>query len=93
MPDYHMTRKAELAMEASFRNDRESHELLDLIDREFRTDPTSVQCFDRRIVERVALCVARRKAYLKAVAHLVLDAMRKDMAKMRTATLNTPTEQ
>jgi len=48
----------------SFRNDDEAHALLDLINAEFKSDPTSTQCFDRRIVERVALCVQRRKEYV-----------------------------
>jgi len=31
----------------------EAFALLDLVSAEFRSDPTSVQCFDLRIVERV----------------------------------------
>lgn len=42
-------------------NDWEAYRLLDLIDAEFRTDPTSSQCFDARIVERVRACVEARK--------------------------------
>lgn len=56
-----MTPEAERAIETSFDNSREAHELLALIDAEFRTDPTSIQCFDSRIVQRVAYCVALRK--------------------------------
>lgn len=41
--------------------DNEAMVLLDLIDAEFRTDPQSVQCFDLRIVERVRVCIERRK--------------------------------
>lgn len=48
-------------IEASFRNNDEAHEILDLIVAEFNSDPMSVQCFDLRIVERAKLCVAQRK--------------------------------
>ena len=58
--------KAMREIESGFKNDEEAHELLGLINAEFQSDPTSVQCFDLRIVERVKLCVARRAAYLKA---------------------------
>ncbi len=50
-------------VEENFRNDDEAHTLLDLINVEFRTDPRSAQFFDRRIVERVAYCVALRKKH------------------------------
>lgn len=52
-------------IEESFDNNREAHALLDLIYAEFSSDPQSVQCFDLRIVERVKVCVAKRKRYLK----------------------------
>jgi hypothetical protein len=42
-------------------NDTEAHVLLDLIDCEFRNDPMSTQCFDLRIVKRVAECVRRNR--------------------------------
>ena len=42
-------------------NEEEAFRLLDLIDAEFQTDPTSVQCFDLRIVARVHECIERRK--------------------------------
>ena len=42
-------------------NDHEAFRLLDLIDAEFRSDPTSVQCFDLRLVQRVKECIERRK--------------------------------
>lgn len=60
-----LTLKAQRETEDSFRNDEEAHALLDLIDREFQSDPTSTQCFDARIVERVAYCVAFRKRHAK----------------------------
>lgn len=47
--------------EEAIENHREAFTLLDLIDAEFRSDPASVQCFDLRIVERVRICVERRK--------------------------------
>jgi hypothetical protein len=56
------TRLSDLEEEA--RNDEEAHELLALIDSEFRTDPMSVRCFDLRIVERVGMCVAKRRQSL-----------------------------
>lgn len=46
-------------IEAAMTNDHEAHELLDLINAEFQSDPTSTQCFDLRIVERVKWCVAQ----------------------------------
>jgi hypothetical protein len=58
--------KATRQIEDGFRNDEEAHALLDLINAEFQSDPTSTQCFDLRLVERVKWCVARRTAYLKA---------------------------
>lgn len=61
-----LTEKAQREIEESFANDEEAHKLLDLINAEFQSDPTSVQCFDLRIVDRVRLCVAKRKAYEKS---------------------------
>lgn len=62
-----LTREAERAIEDNFENQREAFVLLDLINAEFRSDPMSVQCFDSRIVERVRLCVERRRAFEKQV--------------------------
>ena len=58
-----LTRKYERQMEDSFRNNMEAHDLLALIDAEFRSDLLSTQCFDARIVERVRCCVALRKRH------------------------------
>lgn len=58
-------RREERLMEDNFTNTSEAFALLDLINAEFVSDPQSVQCFDLRIVERVALCVARRKLFDK----------------------------
>ena len=52
-------------IEDGWRNDTEAHELLALIDAEFQSDPTSQQCFDARIVDRVKWCVARRREHEK----------------------------
>lgn len=60
-----LTDKAMREIEQSFDNDKEAHELLALIDAEFRSDPQSVQCFDLRIVERVRYCVELRKRLAK----------------------------
>lgn len=42
-------------------NDHEAFRLLDLIHAEFSSDPSSTQCFDASIVERVKVCVETRK--------------------------------
>lgn len=39
----------------------EAFALLGLINAEFQSDPSSVACFDLRIVERVKTCVEKRK--------------------------------
>ncbi len=49
-------------MEQQEMNIEEAFVLLDLIDAEFRTDPMSTQCFDLRIVERVRVCVEKRRS-------------------------------
>lgn len=54
-------------LEEFFKNNIEAHALLALIDAKFRTDPISTQCFDERIIERIRLCVEKRKHFtLKA---------------------------
>lgn len=65
MSDYRMSAEGERRIEDSFRNTEEAFKLLDLIDAEFQNDPMSVQCFDRRIVERVKYCVASRKKFIR----------------------------
>lgn len=60
-----LTVKAMREIEDGFRNDREAHDLLAIIDAEFRSDPLSVQCFDLRIVDRVRRCVALQKQSAK----------------------------
>jgi hypothetical protein len=49
------------SMEERYQNDTEAHVLLDLINAEFVSDPVSVACFDLRIVDRVKVCVEKRK--------------------------------
>ena len=56
-----LTPKAQADIEESFRNDKEAHNLLAVINAEFISDPMSVQCFDLRIVERVKRCVETRE--------------------------------
>lgn len=56
------THKAEKQMERRFDAQREAETLIDLIAAEFRSDPMSVQCFDRSVVERVLACDAAFKA-------------------------------
>ena len=60
-----LTAKAQAEIEESFRNDKEAHQLLDLINAEFQSDPQSVQCFDLRVVERVRVCVETRKRLVR----------------------------
>jgi hypothetical protein len=54
-----LTDKAQREMEERFKLQRRAVELLDLVAVEFSTDPTSVQCFDLRIVAEV-IEVSRR---------------------------------
>lgn len=60
-----MSRQQERLIEDNFTNTEEAFALLDLINAEFQSDPTSTQCFDQRIVERVKWCVARRADFQK----------------------------
>lgn len=64
-PSPRLTPRAERELEDSFSNDAEAHTLLDLINAEFMSDPDSVQCFDLRVVERVRVCVEKRRAHLR----------------------------
>lgn len=54
-----------MSVKEVFANDKEAHELLDLINAEFQSAPMSVQCFDLRIVERVRVCVSKHKELMK----------------------------
>lgn len=62
---YRLTPTLQRDIEEGWDNDREAHALLDVIAAEFTSDPTSVACFDMRIVDRVKLCVLKRKQYIK----------------------------
>ena len=62
-----LTNKAQKEIEDSFKNKDEAFELLDLISFEFKSDPMSVQCFDKRIVNRVNICVQRHKKFKSTV--------------------------
>lgn len=53
-----LTFKAAAELEAHFANQDEALTLIDLIAAEFESDPSSVACFDLRIVERVKKCAA-----------------------------------
>lgn len=55
----YLTEKAQRQMEERWKLEREAVELLCLIAAEFKSDPTSVQCFDLRIVERVKYVTER----------------------------------
>lgn len=61
-----LTRKAQSEIEESFRNDKEAHRLLRLVNAEFQSDPMSVQCFDLRIVEQVKICVEARRRLVRS---------------------------
>lgn len=65
-PSPRLTEQTVKEIEANFENVREAFRLLGLINAEFLTDPTSVQCFDLRIVERVRICVEARKQFEKS---------------------------
>ena len=63
--DYRRSAAEERRIEDNFKNQGEAFDLLALINAEFCSDPTSTQCFDLRIVERVRLCVAKREKFKK----------------------------
>lgn len=42
-------------------NYHEALRLLNLVNAEFKSDPSSVQCFDLRIVKRIEECIETRK--------------------------------
>lgn len=60
-----LTDRAQREMEENFDNQMEAFRLLGLIDAEFQTDPTSTQCFDLRIVQRVRECMAKRTRFVE----------------------------
>jgi hypothetical protein len=59
--DIRITPKAEREMEERFKLEKEALHILDLVVAEWESDPTSVQCFDLRLVQRAKEVVARLK--------------------------------
>jgi hypothetical protein len=55
--EIHLTPAAQREFKDRYDNEKEAYALLDLINAEFQSDPTSTQCFDLRIVARVKVCV------------------------------------
>ena len=49
------------AFSEEIKNTEEAFTLLGLISAEFQSDPSSVACFDLRVVARVKACVEKRK--------------------------------
>lgn len=62
-----LTREAERDIEELFDARIEMETLFDLIVVEFESDPTSVQCFDLRVVDRAKLVNAKLKRLKKKV--------------------------
>lgn len=56
---------AAAALTEEIANTEEAFTLLGLISAEFQSDPSSVACFDLRIVQRVKDCVEKRKAAIE----------------------------
>lgn len=54
-----MTRQAEREMEEKWALQKEALQLLRLVDAEWNSDPSSVACFDLRIVTRTREVLAR----------------------------------
>lgn len=59
MSETRLTPQAERDIEEGFTLKHRAVELLDLVVAEWRSDPTSVQCFDLRIVEEAKEVTAR----------------------------------
>lgn len=59
MSNIHLSPKAQHEMEERFALEREAVQLLGVISAEFASDPTSVQCFDLRTVERAKFVTKR----------------------------------
>lgn len=56
-----LTEKAQREMEERFALQREALQILDAVVAEWESDPTSVQCFDLRMVERAKAINKRLK--------------------------------
>lgn len=61
MIDIRLTDKAQREMEERFKLESEALRIFDLVVAEWESDPTSVQCFDLRIVQRAKEIKARLK--------------------------------
>lgn len=59
MSELRLTPKAQREMEERWSLEREAVQLLGLVVAEWKSDPTSVQCFDLRTVERAKQVSAR----------------------------------
>ena len=59
MREPYLTDKAVREMEERFKLEKRAIELLGIITAEFKSDPTSVQCFDLRIVNEAVAAVDR----------------------------------
>lgn len=59
MRDPHLTDKAVAELEERFKLEKRVVQLLGIIAAEFQSDPTSVQCFDLRIVRESIATVER----------------------------------
>ena len=61
MSDIRFSPKYERLMEERFALEREMWRIFDLVVAEWESDPTSVQCFDLRMVEQAKMVHARLK--------------------------------
>lgn len=57
----YLTKKAVQELEEKFKLQVRAQEILELVVSEWNTDPTSVQCFDLRIVKEAKAVVKRLK--------------------------------
>ncbi len=64
-PSRRQGKTAAAALAEEIANTEEAFTLLDLISAEFQSDPSSVACFDLRVVARVKACVEKRKAAIE----------------------------
>lgn len=64
--DPRLTPKAQRELEERFKLEKECFRLLDLVVAEWESDPTSVQCFDLRMVEEAKIVVKRLKQLIPA---------------------------
>lgn len=61
MSERRLSRKAQRDMDERFALEREALDIFTLVVREWESDPTSVQCFDLRIVQRARAIRLRLK--------------------------------